>query len=83
MAAPFRRVGGESQSGALRLDFDRRIKLHFHGAKLSSDAGHQVSNAPADCYTISRFPLADLGGFLQLLLLRLTVSAQAAVRLCW
>ena len=25
----------------------------------------------------------DLGGFLQLLLVRLTVSAQAAVRLCW
>lgn len=39
MAAPFGPVAGESKSDALRLDFDCRIKLHFHGAKLSSDGG--------------------------------------------
>ncbi len=39
MAAPFGPVAGESKSGALRLDFDPRIKLHFHGANLSSDGG--------------------------------------------
>ncbi len=39
MAVAFEPVAGESKSDALRLDFDRRIKLHFHGAKLSSDRG--------------------------------------------
>jgi hypothetical protein len=39
MAVPFGHLAGESRSDALRLDFDRRIKLHFHGAKLSSDGG--------------------------------------------
>lgn len=39
MAAPFGHLAGESRSEALRLGFDRRIKLHFHGAKLSSDGG--------------------------------------------
>jgi hypothetical protein len=39
MAVPLGPVAGESKSDALRLDFDRRIKLHFHGAKVSSDGG--------------------------------------------
>ncbi len=39
MAVPFGPVAGESKSDALRLDFDRRIKLHFNGANLSSDGG--------------------------------------------
>ncbi len=30
---------GESKAGVLRLDFDRRLKLEFHGAKVTSDAG--------------------------------------------
>ena len=30
---------GEARKEALRLDFDRRIKLEFHGARVSSDAG--------------------------------------------
>lgn len=30
---------GESASAPLRVQFDRRLKLQFHGAKLSSDGG--------------------------------------------
>jgi hypothetical protein len=32
-------VTGESISGFLRVEFDRRLKLQFHCAKLSSDGG--------------------------------------------
>ena len=31
---------GEARKDALRVGFDRAIKLEFHGAKVSSDAGH-------------------------------------------
>ena len=30
---------GEARSDALRLDFDRRLKLEFHGSSVTSDAG--------------------------------------------
>ena len=30
---------GEARKDALKLDFDRRLKLEFHGIKVSSDAG--------------------------------------------
>jgi len=30
---------GEARKDALQLDFDRRLKLEFHGTKVTSDAG--------------------------------------------
>jgi len=32
-------VAGESYSAPLRVGFDRRLKLQFHGTKMSSDGG--------------------------------------------
>jgi len=30
---------GESRKDALRVNFDRKLKLEFHGVKVTSDAG--------------------------------------------
>ena len=30
---------GEARKDALRVDFDRSVKLEFHGSTVSSDAG--------------------------------------------
>ena len=30
---------GESDDGSLHVDFDRRLRLEFHGSRITSDAG--------------------------------------------
>ncbi len=33
---------GEARKDALRLDFDRRLKLEFHGTKVTNDTGINI-----------------------------------------
>ncbi len=44
---------GEAKWGPLRVDFDRRLKLEFHGSEISSDAG--LLPYPATAFATMRF----------------------------
>jgi len=44
---------GDSQKDALRVDFDRHIKLEFHGSTVTSDAGLLASRELDDALVLS------------------------------
>ena len=48
---------GEADGGALQVDFDRRVKLEFHGSRITSDAGILVHRELDDT-----LGLTDLAG---------------------
>jgi len=39
---------GEREAGVLRLGFDRRLKLEFHGSKVSSNDGQIIKSGLSD-----------------------------------
>jgi hypothetical protein len=54
---------GERKKPALRLNFNRKLKLEFHGAKITSDAGLLAYREMDDAMGLTEMSVEDLADY--------------------